>query len=261
MHDRILILDFGSQVTQLIARRVREANVYCEIHPADVSDAFVREFAPKGVILSGSHGMSAYEDASIGRRRGVRARGAGAGHLLRHADDGAAARRQGRVAAPPRVRLRARCARGHTRLLDGIEDARNAEGHGLLDVWMSHGDKVTELPPGFKLMASTESCPIAGMADEARGFYGVQFHPEVTHTLQGRAILRRFVLDICGCRADWTMADFVDEAVARIRAGRRRGGDPRPVGRRRLVGRRRADPPRDRRPADLCVRRPPACCG
>ena len=108
-------------------------------------------------------------------------------------------------------------ARGHTRLLDGIEDFSTAEGHGMLKVWMSHGDKVTALPPGFKLMASTPSCPIAGMADEARGYYGVQFHPEVTHTLQGRALLERFVLQICGARADWIMRDHVEEAVARIR--------------------------------------------
>ncbi|MCA2967264.1 MAG: glutamine-hydrolyzing GMP synthase, partial [Acidobacteriaceae bacterium] len=108
-------------------------------------------------------------------------------------------------------------ARGHTKLLAGIEDARNAEGHGLLDVWMSHGDKVTELPPGFKVMASTPACPIAGMADEARGFYAVQFHPEVTHTKQGRAMLRRFVLDLCGAKADWTMPNFVDESIGRIR--------------------------------------------
>jgi GMP synthase (glutamine-hydrolysing) len=114
-------------------------------------------------------------------------------------------------------------ARGHTRLLDGIEDQRSAEGHGLLDVWMSHGDKVTELPPGFRLMASTESCPIAGMADEARGFYALQFHPEVTHTRQGPALLRRFVRDICGCRGDWVMGDYIAEAVAAIRA--QVGGD------------------------------------
>ena len=108
-------------------------------------------------------------------------------------------------------------AHGHTQLLDGIEDFRTAEGHGMLKVWMSHGDKVTALPPGFKLMASTPSCPIAGMADEARGYYGVQFHPEVTHTLQGRALLERFVLDIAGARPDWVMRDHIDEAVARIR--------------------------------------------
>jgi GMP synthase (glutamine-hydrolysing) len=109
-------------------------------------------------------------------------------------------------------------ARGHTRLLEGIEDRRNDEGHGLLNVWMSHGDKVVDMPPGFKVMASTESCPIAGMADEARGYYGVQFHPEVTHTAQGEAILRRFALEICGCRPDWVMGDYVGEAVEKIRA-------------------------------------------
>jgi GMP synthase (glutamine-hydrolysing) len=108
-------------------------------------------------------------------------------------------------------------ARGHTKLLEGIEDRRNAEGHGLLKVWMSHGDKVAELPPGFKLMASNEACPIAGMADEARRFYGVQFHPEVTHTPQGTKLLERFVRDICGCAGDWNMPDYVTEAVARIR--------------------------------------------
>jgi GMP synthase (glutamine-hydrolysing) len=108
-------------------------------------------------------------------------------------------------------------ARGHTKLLEGIEDARNAEGHGLLRVWMSHGDKVAELPPGFKLMASTAACPVAAMADEQRRFYGVQFHPEVTHTPQGTRILQRFVLDICGCAGDWSMPDYAGEAIARIR--------------------------------------------
>jgi GMP synthase (glutamine-hydrolysing) len=108
-------------------------------------------------------------------------------------------------------------ARGHSRLLEGIQDRVNAEGHGLLDVWMSHGDKVIEMPSGFKLMASNPSCPIAGMADESRGFYGVQFHPEVTHTRQGAALLRRFVYDICGCRGDWNMGDYITEAVNRIR--------------------------------------------
>jgi len=217
MHDRILILDFGSQVTQLIARRVRELSVYCEIHPNDVSDAFVREFAPCGVILSGSHG-STYEDGSmaapqavfelgvpvLGICYGMQTMAAQLGGTVEYADH--------REFGYAQVR-----ARGHTRLLDGIEDSRNAEGHGLLDVWMSHGDAVTVLPPGFVVMASTPSCPIAGMADEARGFYAVQFHPEVTHTKQGGAILRRFVIELCGARADWTMPNFVDEAVARIR--------------------------------------------
>ena len=115
-------------------------------------------------------------------------------------------------------------ARGHTKLLDGIEDYRTPEGHGMLKVWMSHGDKVAEMPAGFKLMASTEACPIAGMADEARRFYGVQFHPEVTHTRQGTKLLHRFVKDISGCRGDWQMPEYVSESVARIRetVGRKR---------------------------------------
>jgi GMP synthase (glutamine-hydrolysing) len=217
MHDRILILDFGSQVTQLIARRVRELNVFCEIHPHDVSEDFVRAYAPKGVILSGSHG-STYEDASLAAPQavfelgvpvlgicyGMQTMAVQLGGKVEYSDH--------REFGYAQVR-----ARGHTRLLDGIEDSRNAEDYGLLDVWMSHGDSVTELPAGFVVMASTPSCPIAGMADEARGFYAVQFHPEVTHTKQGGAILGRFVLQVCGARPDWTMPNFVDEAVARIR--------------------------------------------
>jgi GMP synthase (glutamine-hydrolysing) len=108
-------------------------------------------------------------------------------------------------------------AHGHTRLLQGIEDFSTPQGHGMLKVWMSHGDKVTALPPGFKLMASTPSCPIAGIADESRGYYAVQFHPEVTHTVQGAAMLSRFVHDICGARGDWVMRDHIAEAVALIR--------------------------------------------
>ena len=217
-HDRILILDFGSQVTQLIARRVREARVYCEIHPNDVSDAFVREFRPKGVILSGSH-ASTYEAQKLRAPQavfelGVPVLGICYGMFTMAVQQG------GQVEASKQrefgyAEVR---ARGHTRLLADIEDARTAEGHGLLKVWMSHGDKVTALPPGFKLMASTPSCPIAGMADEARNFYGVQFHPEVTHTLQGQAILTRFVLDICGAKPDWVMGDYADEAINKIRA-------------------------------------------
>ncbi len=217
MHDRILILDFGSQVTQLIARRVRDLNVFCEIHPHDVSDDFVRGYAPKGVILSGSHG-SAYEEASLAAPQavfelgvpvlgicyGMQTMAAQLGGRVEYADH--------REFGYAQVR-----ARGHTRLLAGIEDRLSPEGHGQLDVWMSHGDSVTELPKGFVVMASTPSCPIAGMADEARGFYAVQFHPEVTHTKQGGAILKRFVIELCGARPDWTMPNFVDEAVARIR--------------------------------------------
>jgi GMP synthase (glutamine-hydrolysing) len=218
MHDKILILDFGSQVTQLIGRRVREAQVYCEIHPSDVSDDFIRQFAPKGIILSGSH-ASTYEDHQLRAPQavwdaGVPVLGICYGMFTMTVQLG------GQVEASDHrefgyAEVR---AHGHTRLLDSIQDFSTAEGHGMLKVWMSHGDKVTALPPGFKLMASTPSCPIAGMADEARGYYAVQFHPEVTHTLQGAALLTRFVRDIAGCRGDWVMGTYVDEAVARIRA-------------------------------------------
>lgn len=218
MHDKILILDFGSQVTQLIARRVREAHVYCEIHPNDVSDAFVREFAPKGIILSGSH-ASTYEEHELRAPQAVwdskvPVLGICYGMFTMAVQQG------GQVEASTHrefgyAEVR---AHGHTRLLKDIEDFHTAEGHGMLKVWMSHGDKVTALPPGFKLMASTPSCPIAGMADESRGYYGVQFHPEVTHTVQGRVLLERFVLDIAGARPDWVMRDHIEEAVAAIRA-------------------------------------------
>jgi GMP synthase (glutamine-hydrolysing) len=217
MHDKILILDFGSQVTQLIARRVREARVYCEIHPNDVSDDFIRSFGPKGIILSGSH-ASTYEDHQLRAPQaaweiGVPVLGICYGMQTMAVQLGGAVQwSDQREFGYAEVR-----ARGHTQLLDGIEDFRTEEGHGLLKVWMSHGDKVTELPPGFKLMASTPSCPIAGMADEARGYYAVQFHPEVTHTVQGRAMLERFVLQVCGARPDWIMRDHVAEAIAAIR--------------------------------------------
>jgi len=217
MHDKILILDFGSQVTQLIARRVREAHVYCEIHPNDVSDAFIREFAPKGIILSGSH-ASTYEEHDLRAPQavwdlGVPVLGICYGMFTMTVQQGgkveASAHREFGYAE---VR-----AHGHTKLLEGIQDFATPEGHGMLKVWMSHGDKVTELPPGFKLMASTPSCPVAGMADEARGYYAVQFHPEVTHTVQGRALLERFVLQIAKAKPDWIMRDHIAEAVARIR--------------------------------------------
>jgi GMP synthase (glutamine-hydrolysing) len=216
-HDRILILDFGSQVTQLIARRVREAHVYCEIHPNDVSDEFVRGFGAKGVILSGSH-ASTYEEHDLRAPQavwelGVPVLGICYGMFTMAVQQG------GQVEASTHrefgyAEVR---AHGHTKLLDGIQDFATPEGHGMLKVWMSHGDKVTALPPGFKLMASTPSCPIAGMADEARGYYGVQFHPEVTHTVQGAVLLQRFVHGICGARGDWVMRDHVAEAVAAIR--------------------------------------------
>src|SRR6185436_10093362 len=201
--DKILILDFGSQVSQLIARRVRDAGVYCELHPQDVDAKFICDYAPKGIILSGSH-ASAYESESMKAdpyvfEAGVPVLGICYGmQTMAHQLGGGVENGKVREFGYAEVR-----ARGHTRLLDGIEDRKGPNGEGCLDVWMSHGDKVTALPPGFKVMASNESCPIAGMADEARGFYAVQFHPEVTHTKQGKAIYERFVHDICGCDRHW----------------------------------------------------------
>jgi GMP synthase (glutamine-hydrolysing) len=220
-HHTILVLDFGSQVTQLIARRVREAHVYSEVHPCDVGDEWLRTYARdhalKGVILSGSH-ASTYEAQGLRAPQalwelGVPVLGICYGMFTMAVQLG------GEVEASTHREFGFAEVRadGHTRLLDGIEDRRSDAGHGLLDVWMSHGDKVTALPPGFQLLASTPSCPIAGMADERRGLYGVQFHPEVTHTRRGAAILQRFVLDICGARPDWVMGDHIAEAVERIR--------------------------------------------
>ena len=217
MHDRILILDFGAQYTQLIARRVREGKVYCEIHPCDVSDAFVREFAPRAIILSGSH-ASAYEDHGLKAPKAVFELGVPVLGIC-YGMQTMAQQLGGKVEAGKlrefgyaEVR-----ARGHTRLLEGLQDRRGPNGEGMLKVWMSHGDKVVEMPPGFALMASTEACPIAGMADEKRRFYAVQFHPEVTHTLQGTKLLHRFVKEISGCRGDWNMPDYVFESVKKIK--------------------------------------------
>ncbi len=222
MHQKILVLDFGSQVTQLIARRIREAHVFCEVHPCDVSDDWIRAYARdgklRGVILSGSH-ASVYEDTTDKAppsvfELGVPVLGICYGmQTMAHQLGGIVQSGHRREFGHADVR-----AHGHTQLLEGIQDYATAMGHGMLQVWMSHGDKVVELPHGFKLMASTDSCPIAGMADEDRRFYGVQFHPEVTHTKRGAAILERFVLDICATRADWIMGDYISEAVARIRA-------------------------------------------
>jgi len=221
-HSKILILDFGSQVTQLIARRIREARVFCEVHASDVDDAFIRRYASdgtlKGVILSGSH-ASTYEDKDLRAPQavfelGVPVLGICYGMFAMTVQLGGEVEPSThREFGFAEVR-----ARGHTKLLDGIVDRETPDGHGMLKVWMSHGDKVTAMPPGFALMASTPSCPIAGIADEARRFYGVQFHPEVTHTVQGRAILDRFVLDLCAAQPDWVMRDYVEEAVASVRA-------------------------------------------
>jgi len=217
VHDKILILDFGAQYSQLIARRVREAKVYCELHPFDVGEGFIREFAPRGVILSGGP-ASVYEDSTPKApdavfKLGVPVLGICYGMQTMAAQLGGGVENS-KVREFGYAEVR---ARGHSKLLDGIQDRINGEKHGLLDVWMSHGDKVTALPAGFKIIASNDSTPIAGMADESRGFYGVQFHPEVTHTRQGGAILDRFVHEICGCGEDWNMPDYVAEAVEKVR--------------------------------------------
>ena len=218
MHSKILILDFGSQVTQLIARRVREAHVYCEIHPCDVSDEFVRNFGADGIILSGSH-ASVYEEETDKAPQAVFELGVPVMGIC-YGMQTMAQQLGGKVEAGHKrefgyAQVR---ARGHSALFRDIQDATNAEGHGLIDVWMSHGDKVTELPAGFKVIASNDTTPIAAMADEDRKFYAVQFHPEVTHTKQGQAMLERFVLDICAAKPDWIMGDYIAEAVAKIKA-------------------------------------------
>ena len=217
-HDRILVLDFGAQYTQLIARRLRETHVYCEIHPYDVSDDFVRAFAPRGVVLSG--GPNSVTEGHTPRapravfELGVPVLGICYGMQTMAAQLGGAVE-AGTVREFGYAEVR---ARGHSALLRDLEDRRNAEGHGLLDVWMSHGDKVTALPPGFRLIGSSSACAIAAMADEDRKLYAVQFHPEVTHTKQGAALLARFAHDICGCGEDWNMHDYAAEAVEQIRA-------------------------------------------
>jgi len=215
-HDSILILDFGSQVTQLIARRVREAHVYCEVHPSDVSPEVVARLAPRGIILSGSH-MSAYEEATDRAPDWVFTLGVPVLGIC-YGMQTMAQQLGGRVEkGAVREFGHAVVQVGATsRLFDSIVDPSAEPGH--LRVWMSHGDKVVEAPPGFSVVASTGSCPVAAMADEARGLYGVQFHLEVTHTPQGAALLQRFVRDICGCRPDWVMRDHIAEAVEAIRA-------------------------------------------
>ncbi|MEJ6648988.1 MAG: glutamine-hydrolyzing GMP synthase [Burkholderiales bacterium] len=217
--NKILVLDFGSQYSQLIVRRIREVGVYCELLPYDIDVSKIIDFEPRGIILSGGP-ASVYEDEDspsapdevfdlgipiLGICYGMQTMANQLGGTVL-----AASKREFGFAE---IR-----ARGHSALLNEVSDRTNADNHGLLDVWMSHGDKVTELPKGFKVIASNESTPLAGMADETRKFYGLQFHPEVTHTPQGAKILERFVLGICECQADWSMPSFVDVEVARIKS-------------------------------------------
>ncbi|HXH03430.1 MAG TPA: glutamine-hydrolyzing GMP synthase [Candidatus Competibacteraceae bacterium] len=215
--SRILILDFGSQYTQLIARRVREIGVYCEIHPWDVGDEAVRDFKPSGIILSGSPESTTIEGGPRAPEAvfelGVPVLGICYGMQTMAVQLG------GRVESSSHrefgyAQVR---AHAHSRLLRDIEDHTTAEGYGMLDVWMSHGDRVAELPPGFVRIASTANAPIAGMADEARRYYAVQFHPEVTHTRQGTRILARFVLEICGCERLWTTGNIIEDSIRQVR--------------------------------------------
>jgi GMP synthase (glutamine-hydrolysing) len=214
---RILILDFGAQYTQLIARRVRELGVYCEIHPWDMADAEVRDFGARGIILSG--GPDSVTDAVPSKapqcvfELGVPVLGICYGMQTMAQQLG------GRVVAArvrefgyAEVQVSAAC-----RLLDAIGD-RHSNGRAILDVWMSHGDRVEALPVGFNAVAGTHGAPFAAMADERRQFYGVQFHTEVTHTRQGTAILERFVREICGCEARWTASSIIDDLTARVRS-------------------------------------------
>ncbi len=215
--DRILILDFGSQYTQLIARRVREAGVYCELHAWDMDEADIRDFRPSGIILSGGPESTTAAEAPVapvvvfelgipvlGICYGMQTMAAQLGGKVQNADHHEYGYAQVR-------------AHGHTPLLKDIEDHTSPEGYGLLDVWMSHGDRVEQLPEGFVLMASTDNAPIAGIANVERHYYGLQFHPEVTHTQQGQRIIERFVHTICGCARLWTADNIIEDSIQRIR--------------------------------------------
>jgi len=216
--DRILILDFGAQYTQLIARRVREIGVYCEIYAWDASLSDMLAFRPKGIILSGGP-ESVYEREGpaappelftwgipiLGICYGMQTMAAQLGGVVEsasHREFGAA---------------QVTCAH-KSRLLEGLADTQDADGHAVLDVWMSHGDHVVALPPGFEVIGSSANAPIAAMADETRRFYAVQFHPEVTHTVQGGEILRRFVREIVGCDGGWQTRNIIEDSLVRIRS-------------------------------------------
>src|SRR5690606_32690781 len=214
---RVLILDFGSQYTQLIARRVREIGVYCEIRAFDMSEAEIREFNPRGIILAG--GPESVTELGSPRapdcvfEMGLPVFGICYGmQTMAEQLGGKVAGSNIREFGYAQVRVDT-----ENRLLHDIRDHLDGDGKSLLDVWMSHGDKVSVLPPDFACIASTPSCAIAAMACEAKRFYGVQFHPEVTHTLQGRRILEHFLLEICGCQALWTPANIIEDLIERVR--------------------------------------------
>ncbi len=215
--DRILIIDFGSQYTQLIARRVREAGVYSEVHHTGMTADEIKAFNPKGIILSGGPESVNADDTLVAPQyvfeAGVPVLGICYGMQTMASQLG------GKVTASTHreygfAQVR---ARNHSALLKDIEDHVTEEGFGMLDVWMSHGDKVDELPQNFVCIASTDNAPIAGMADESRHFYGLQFHPEVTHSKQGQRIIERFVHGICGCASDWNAGNIIQDNIERIR--------------------------------------------
>ncbi|MBE2898607.1 glutamine-hydrolyzing GMP synthase [Pasteurellaceae bacterium 20609_3] len=217
-NDKILILDFGSQYTQLIARRIREIGVYCELWAWDVSEQDIRDFNPKGIILSGGPESTTEENSPrapeyvfnagvpvLGICYGMQTMAMQLGGLTETSDHREFGYAQVALENP-------------TALFANMQDAQSDAGGALLDVWMSHGDKVTRLPANFSVAGTTTTCPIAAMADEQRHFYGVQFHPEVTHTKSGLTLLTNFVENICGCAREWTAENIIEDAVARIKA-------------------------------------------
>jgi GMP synthase (glutamine-hydrolysing) len=216
-HHKILILDFGSQYTQLIARRVREIGVYCELVPYDVSPHFIENFDPSGIILSG--GPDSVNDEKSARAPNivfdlaVPILGICYGMQIMAVQLGGDAT-SAEKAEFGFAKIR---ARNHSKLLSGITDESNSDGHGLLDVWMSHGIEVTKLPIGFELIASSENCHIAGFAHQEKNYYGLQFHPEVTHTKQGINILERFITDICQCDKKWTTENIIEDLLEKIK--------------------------------------------
>jgi len=216
--DRILILDFGAQYTQLIARRVRELGVYSEIYACDVGLEEIERFAPKAVILSGGP-ESVYDAKGPEAPKGVFNMGVPVLGIC-YGMQTMAAQLGGQVESSSHREFGAAQIRPTTasRLLDGLEDNRDGAGRRVLDVWMSHGDRVVAVPPGFKVIAASDNAPFAAMADEERRLYGLQFHPEVTHSLQGGEILRRFVREIAGCAATWATRNIIEDSVARVRA-------------------------------------------
>ncbi|MES2825942.1 MAG: glutamine-hydrolyzing GMP synthase [Pseudomonadota bacterium] len=216
--QRILILDFGSQYTQLIARRVREIGVFSEIRAWDMSEADIRDYNPRGIILAGGPESVTEENSprapEVVFTLGVPVLGICYGMQTMAVQMGGVVESSNiREFGYAQVKVL-----GQSTLLKDVKDDIDGEGNSLLDVWMSHGDKVTKMPANFNILASTPSCPIAGMYDEAKKFYGIQFHPEVTHTLQGKRIYEHFVSTICGCESLWTPANIVEDAIKKVRA-------------------------------------------